>query len=93
MIPEYSTFFRRRTDGNGSDKLKRYPEGGSNPLFYETIVLICSCKYWNKLAGPDELELLKHRAEVFGKGERYYYMIFSKAGFTEGLKASAVNGR
>ncbi len=53
--------------------------------------LICSCKYRNELVGQDELDLLKHYAEVFGKGERYYYMIFSKSGFTEGLKASAVN--
>ena len=37
----------------------------------------------------DELELLKHYADVFGKGEKYHYYIFSKGGFTEGLQELA----
>ncbi len=48
--------------------------------------LIGSCKYRNEPTGIDELELLKHYSSVFGKGEKYHYCIFSKSGFTEGLK-------
>ena len=33
----------------------------------------------------DELELIREYASVFGKGTKYYYYIFSKGGFTEGL--------
>ncbi len=47
--------------------------------------IIGSCKYRNELVGVDELELLKQYSEVFGKGEKYYYYIFSKSGFTQGL--------
>ena len=52
--------------------------------------LICSCKYKNSAVGVDELEKLREYAAVFGKGSRYHYYIFSKGGFTEGLKAAAV---
>ena len=48
--------------------------------------IIGSCKYRNEPIGVDELELLKHYAEVFGKGEKYHYYIFSKSGFTKGLQ-------
>lgn len=48
--------------------------------------IIGSCKYRNEPIGVDELELLKRYAEVFGIGERYHYFIFSKSGFTQGLK-------
>ena len=48
--------------------------------------IIGSCKYKNEKIGIDELELLKKYAEAFGKGSKYYYYIFSKGGFTEGLK-------
>ena len=34
--------------------------------------------------------LLEEYSEVFGHGEKYYYYIFSKCGFTEGLKEAAV---
>ena len=51
--------------------------------------IIGSCKYKNEPIGVDELELLKEYAEVFGKGEKYYYYIFSKCGFTNGLKKLA----
>ena len=54
--------------------------------------LICSCKYKNSAVGVDELEKLREYAAVFGKGSRYHYYIFSKGGFTEGLKAAAVRG-
>ncbi len=48
--------------------------------------IIGSCKYKNELIGIDELELLKDYASVFGYGVKYHYYIFSKGGFTEGLK-------
>ena len=54
--------------------------------------IIGSCKYRNTPVGVDELELLKHYAEVFGKGEKYHYYIFSKAGFTQGLQELADKG-
>ncbi len=51
--------------------------------------IIGSCKYKSEKIGVDELELLKHYASVFGKGEKYYYYIFSKGGFTDSLKKLA----
>ena len=51
-----------------------------------------SCKYKNEKIGVDELELLKSYAEAFGKGSKYYYYIFSKGGFTEGLKEREKQG-
>jgi hypothetical protein len=54
--------------------------------------LIGSCKFRNEPIGIDELELLKKYANVFGKGKIYHYCIFSKGGFTEGLKAAADRG-
>lgn len=54
--------------------------------------LIGSCKFRNEQIGIDELELLKKYASVFGKGKTYHYFIFSKGGFTEGLKAAAGRG-
>ena len=57
---------------------------------YEYI--IGSCKYKSELVGVDELELIKEYAECFGKGKKYYYYIFSKGGFTNGLKELAEKG-
>lgn len=54
--------------------------------------IIGSCKYKNEKIGLDELEKLRHYAEVFGYGEKYYYYIFSKGGFTEGLEEAASHG-
>jgi len=54
--------------------------------------IIGSCKYKNEAIGVDELELLKNYAKVFGKGEKYHYYIFSKGGFTQGLKEMADKG-
>lgn len=48
--------------------------------------IIGSCKYRNEPVGADELDLLKHYAKVFGKGKKYHYYIFSKSGFTKGLR-------
>lgn len=53
--------------------------------------IIGSCKYKNERIGTDELELLKHYADVFGRGDQYYYYIFSKGGFTEHLTHKAAN--
>ena len=54
--------------------------------------LIGSCKFSNEAIGVDEFELLKKYAGVFGKGKKYHYYIFSKGGFTEGLKALGDKG-
>ena len=54
--------------------------------------IIGSCKYRNEPVGTDELELLKRYAEVFGKGEKYHYFIFSKGGFTQGLQTLGDKG-
>lgn len=54
--------------------------------------IIGSCKYRNTPVGADELALLKHYAEVFGKGNKYHYYIFSKSGFTQGLQELAGQG-
>lgn len=51
--------------------------------------VIGSCKYRNTPIGVDELELLRHYAQVFGKGDKYHFYIFSKSGFTQGLKDEA----
>lgn len=59
----------------------------------ENEYLIGSCKYRNEPVGMDELELLKRYSEVFGKGEKYSYCIFSKSGFTEGLKKAEREGK
>lgn len=54
--------------------------------------IIGSCKYKSEPIGTDELERMKEYAEVFGKGSKYYYYIFSKSGFTAGLKELAKKG-
>ncbi len=54
--------------------------------------IIGSCKYRNTVVGVDELELLRHYADVFGKGEKYHFFIFSKSGFTQGLKKASERG-
>ena len=48
--------------------------------------IIGSCKYRNDPIGVDELELIRHYAEVFGQGKKYHFYIFSKSGFTKGLQ-------
>lgn len=50
-----------------------------------TEYLIGSCKFKNEKIGMDELRLIEHYADVFGKGRSYYYMIFSLGGFTQEL--------
>lgn len=48
--------------------------------------IIGSCKYRGDPIGVDELELIHHYADVFGKGKKYHFYIFSKSGFTKGLQ-------
>lgn len=50
------------------------------------------CKDRNEKIGMDELDLLREYASVFGKGTVYHYYIFSKGGFTEGLRKAQVRG-
>lgn len=54
--------------------------------------LIGSCKYKKEPVGVDELNLLKEYAEVFGRGRKYHFHIFSKGGFTSGLKEQEKHG-
>ncbi|MDR3293976.1 MAG: ATP-binding protein [Clostridiales bacterium] len=48
--------------------------------------IVGSCKYKNEKIGLDELELLKDYASAMGGNRNYYYYIFSKSGFTQGLE-------
>ena len=48
--------------------------------------IIGSCKYRNITIGVDEFELIKHYADIFGKGKKYHFYIFSKSGFTKDLQ-------
>ncbi len=54
--------------------------------------IIGSCKYRNEPVGIDELELLKQYSDVFKKGKKYHYYIFSKSGFTAALSELAAKG-
>ena len=54
--------------------------------------IIGSCKYRNDPIGVDELELIRHYADVFGKGKKYHFYIFSKSGFTKGLQETGEQG-
>ena len=48
--------------------------------------IIGSCKYRNTTIGVDEFELIKHYTDVFGKGKKYHFYIFSKSGFAKDLQ-------
>lgn len=54
--------------------------------------IIGSCKFKNEKIGISELRLMQEYAQVFGKGYKYHYYIFSKGGFTESLLKEAQNG-
>ena len=54
--------------------------------------IIGSCKYRNEKIGTRELDLLQRYANVFGKGSRYHYFIFSKSGFTDELQKLRKSG-
>ena len=51
----------------------------------ENEFIVGLCKFKNEKIGMDELELLKEYAEVFSRGKKCYYYIFSKGGFTDAL--------
>ena len=56
--------------------------------------LIGSCKYRNEKIGVDELSLIQEYASVFtSANDQCFYYIFSKSGFTDGLKKAAEEGR
>ena len=59
---------------------------------YISDYIIGSCKYRNEKIGVDELDLIRDYASVFGKGNNYYYYIFSKGGFTDGLLQAQERG-
>lgn len=55
--------------------------------------LIGSCKYTNEPVGSDELTLIEHYASAITTSkDRCIYYIFSKSGFTEGLKKLGAEG-
>ncbi len=56
---------------------------GTTPVKNE--FLIGSCKFRNEKVGYDELELLRRYAEIFARGGKFRYIIFSKTGFTDTL--------
>jgi hypothetical protein len=56
-----------------------------------TEYLIGSCKFKNEKIGMDELQLIEHYADVFGKGRTYHYIMFSLSGFTSELVDYAKN--
>jgi AAA+ ATPase superfamily predicted ATPase len=58
-----------------------------------TEYLIGSCKFRNEKVGMDEIRLLEHYADVFGKGSSYYFVLFSLAGFTSELQEYAESNR
>ncbi len=50
-------------------------------------ILIGSCKYKNEAIGSDELRLIQDYAAIFATSkDRCFYNIFSKSGFTRGLR-------
>lgn len=56
-----------------------------------TEYLIGSCKFKNEPVDIDELELIQHYASIFGKGQKYYFILFSLSGFTERLENISQN--
>ena len=54
--------------------------------------LVGSCKYRNTEIGRDELELMRQYGAVFAPGKKCRYVIFSKSGFTQGLRESRDRG-
>ena len=65
------------------------PNHGSGKRF-----LIGSCKYKNEPIGTDELERLADYASVITTpNDQCFYYIFSKGGFTEGVKKLAAEGK
>ena len=51
-------------------------------------LIIGECKWKNKQTGPDAYSELRRKAEIFAGKDIFYYM-FSRSGFTSGLKKEA----
>lgn len=55
--------------------------------------IVGSCKFRNELVDVDELNLIREYADAMGGFDRRYYYLFSKAGFTEALRAREKDGQ
>ena len=55
--------------------------------------IVGSCKFRNELVDVDELDLICEYADAMGGFDRRYYYLFSKAGFTEALRAREKDGQ
>jgi AAA+ ATPase superfamily predicted ATPase len=73
---------------------------GSNPKTKEQVeidILACGkkqalfgeCKWTNRAATPDALEGLEEKAALFSRFTEKYFAVFSKSGFSAGLKKAA----
>ena len=58
----------------------------------EKEFIIGSCKFRNEPIGMDELVFLQQYAEVFRRGAKFYFYIFSKSGFSQALQEAAKRG-
>ena len=47
---------------------------------------------WNSMSKEVDKMIFRDYASVFGKGNNYYYYIFSKGGFTDGLLQAQERG-
>lgn len=55
--------------------------------------IIGSCKYRNEIIGTDELALIENYASLFTHNrDKCFYYLFSKSGFTKGLKEKQASG-
>ena len=53
--------------------------------------IFCECKWTNETIGMDALEKLQGKSLIFGRYPKKYYIVFSKAGFTEPILMYAQN--
>lgn len=51
--------------------------------------ILCECKFKNEIFGKEEYDNLKSRASIFPDGKEFYFYVFSKSGFTSGVKEIA----
>jgi len=73
----------------GSHPLKKRQEEIDVVAASERAAIFGECKWRNEPAGEEVLEGLTERAGLLGKYSERYYMVFSKAGFTPGLRLRA----
>ena len=84
----------RHKEGPKEVKVDIVAVGAKENNEHERQFIIGSCKYRNEEIGVDEWHLLLDYASVFTNGDDdCYYIIFSKSGFTKGLKELADNGK